>query len=71
MPNSMITHHLTIKTAVQRIEAALERENAARAELERTGLSHIKDRIETAHIDRRDAYHQLKQAVDALIDGGM
>lgn len=71
MPNSVITHHLAIKSAVQRIEAALGRENAALNELQRTGLGSIKDTIETAKIQRRNAYYDLKAAVDALIDGGM
>jgi len=68
MTNSMTTHHLAIKAAVQRMEAALVREQAARAAYQ---VPSDKDRIESAMISRRSAYQDIKEAVDALIDGGL
>jgi hypothetical protein len=65
---SIITHHLAIKAAVQRIESALDRETDAR---NRAKVPSDKDAIESAMIARRSAYYDLKAAVDALIDGGM
>ena len=65
---SIITHHLAIKAAVQRIEAAMERETDAR---NRATVPSDNDAIESAMIARRNAYHDLKEAVDALIKGGM
>jgi len=65
---SMHTHHLAIKAAVQRMEAATEREADAR---KRATVPSDRDAIESAMIARRSAYHDLKEAVDALIKGGM
>jgi len=65
---SILTHHLAIKAAVQRIEAAMESETYAR---NRAVVPSDNDAIESAMIARRNAYHDLKEAVDALINGGM
>jgi len=65
---SILTHHLAIKAAVQRIEAAMERETDAR---NRATVGSDRDAIESAMIARRNAYHDLKEAVDALINGGL
>jgi uncharacterized coiled-coil DUF342 family protein len=70
MSNSMITYHLAIKAALQRADEAVERQQEARKEYERTGLASKKDRIETASIERQSAYRELRKAVDALIEGG-
>lgn len=61
------THHLAIRAAVQRIDAAYNREQEAR---KRATLPSDKDAIEAAVIARRNAYHDLKNAVDVLIYGG-
>ena len=65
---SIPTHHLAIRAAVQRIEAAYNREQEAR---KRAVVPSDKDEIESAAIARRSAYRDLKDAVDALINGGM
>ena len=65
---SIPTHHLAIRAAVQRIEAAYNREQEAR---KRAVVPSDKDEIESAAIARQSAYRDLKAAVDALIDGGM
>ena len=65
---SIPTHHLALKAAMQRIEAAYNKEQEAR---KRAVTPSDKDAIETAAIARRNAYHDLKEAVDALINGGM
>jgi len=65
---SIPTHHLAIRAAVQRMEAAYNREQEAR---KRAVVPSDKDEIESAAIARRSAYRDLKDAVDALIKGGM
>ena len=65
---SIPTNHLAIRAAVQRMEAAYNREQEAR---KRAVVPSDKDEIESAMIARRDAYHDLKDAVDALINGGL
>ena len=65
---SIPTHHLAIRAAVQRMEAAYNREQEAR---KRAVVPSDKDEIESAAIARRSAYRDLKDAVDALINGGM
>ena len=65
---SIPTHHLAIRAAVQRMEAAYNREQEAR---KRAVVPSDKDEIDSAAIARRSAYRDLKYAVDALINGGM
>ena len=65
---SIPTHHLAIRAAVQRIEAAYNREQEAR---KRAVVPSDKDEIESAAIARRSAYRDLKDAVDALINRGL
>jgi len=70
MSNSTPTHHLALKSAMQRIDAAWERQKLARARYEDSGLASDKDAIETACISRRRAYEDLRDTVEALIQGG-
>jgi len=65
---SIPTHHLAIRAAVQRMEAAYNKEQEAR---KRAVVPSDKDEIESAAIARRSAYRDLKDAVDALINGGL
>jgi len=66
--NSIPTQHLAIKAAVQRIEAAYDKEKEARA---RSVTPSDRDAVESATIQRRNAYYSLRDAVDALIKDGM
>lgn len=65
---SIPTNHLAIRAAVQRMEAAYNREQEAR---KNAVTPSDKDATETAAIARRNAYYSLRDAVDALINGGM
>ena len=65
---SIPTHHLAIRAAVQRMEAAYNKEQEAR---KRAVVPSDKDEIESAAIARRSAYRDLKESVDALINGGL
>lgn len=67
MSNSITTRHLAIKAAVQRMEAAHDREQKAQAAVR---LRSDKDAVETAIIQRRNAYYELRRQVEDLIKGG-
>lgn len=64
---SIMTHHLAIKAAVKRMEAAYEREQKAQAAVR---LRSDKDAVETAIIQRRNSYYELRRQVEDLIKGG-
>jgi len=65
---STLTHHLAITVAVKRMDRAFEEEQRLRAAYQ---VPSDNDAIETAAIARRSAYRDLKEAVDALINGGL
>lgn len=69
MTISRTTHHLALKAAMQRLESAQSREDAAREEYERTGLASIKGKIEDAIISRQAAYHKIRDIANELVEG--
>jgi len=69
MTISRTTHHLALKAAMQRLESAEAKEDAARAEYQRTGLASIKGKIEDAIISRQAAYYKIRDISTQLVEG--